>query len=119
MPHAGQLPRSLSARNLADAFDRTLETVGSARAFPAVVWKLIPDPRSEARRRTEALSPRADQLSTDILILGAGGAGLMAALHAHWQDPALDITLVVKGMLGKSGCTRMEQGGYNVVLNEK
>jgi succinate dehydrogenase/fumarate reductase flavoprotein subunit len=59
------------------------------------------------------------QLTTDILILGTGGAGLMAALHAFWRDPSLDITLVSKGMLGKSGCTRMVQGGYNVVLNEK
>jgi succinate dehydrogenase / fumarate reductase flavoprotein subunit/fumarate reductase flavoprotein subunit len=58
-----------------------------------------------------------DQLTTDILILGTGGAGLMAALHAFWRDPALDLTLVSKGMLGKSGCTRMVQGGYNVVLD--
>ena len=53
---------------------------------------------------------------TDILILGAGGAGLFAALHAHRANPALDITIAVKGLLGKSGCTRMVQGGYNVAL---
>ena len=58
-------------------------------------------------------------LTTDILILGTGGAGLMAALHAFWRDPALDITLVSKGGLAKSGCTRMVQGGYNVVLDAK
>jgi succinate dehydrogenase/fumarate reductase flavoprotein subunit len=58
-------------------------------------------------------------LNTDILILGTGGAGLMAALHASWRAPNLDITLVSKGMLGKSGCTRMVQGGYNVVLDPK
>jgi succinate dehydrogenase/fumarate reductase flavoprotein subunit len=58
-----------------------------------------------------------DQLKTDILILGTGGAGLMAALHAFWSDPSLDITLVSKGLLGKSGCTRMVQGGYNAVLD--
>ena len=61
----------------------------------------------------------AAQLTTDILILGTGGAGLMAALHAFWRDPSLNITLVSKGMLGKSGCTRMVQGGFNVVLNPK
>src|SRR5438067_4580426 len=60
-----------------------------------------------------------DSFSTDILILGSGGAGLMAALHARWLNPDIDITLVTKGMLGKSGCTRMVQGGYNVVLNPK
>jgi succinate dehydrogenase/fumarate reductase flavoprotein subunit len=59
------------------------------------------------------------QLTTDILVLGTGGAGLMAALHAFWRAPSLDITLVSKGMLGKSGCTRMVQGGYNVVLDPK
>jgi succinate dehydrogenase / fumarate reductase flavoprotein subunit/fumarate reductase flavoprotein subunit len=61
----------------------------------------------------------ASELTTDILILGTGGAGLMAALHAFWRDPSLDITLVTKGGLGKSGCTRMVQGGYNVVLDPK
>ena len=54
--------------------------------------------------------------TTDVLILGAGGAGLFAALHAHDVDPSLDITIAVKGLLGKCGCTRMVQGGYNVAL---
>ena len=54
---------------------------------------------------------------TDILILGAGGAGLFAALHAHKANPDLNITVVSKGLLGKCGCTRMVQGGYNVALN--
>jgi succinate dehydrogenase flavoprotein subunit len=56
------------------------------------------------------------RLKTDILILGAGGAGLFAALHAHQRDPRLSITVAVKGLLGKCGCTRMVQGGYNVAL---
>jgi len=56
------------------------------------------------------------RLKTDILILGSGGAGLFAALHAHEKDPALSITVAVKGLLGKCGCTRMVQGGYNVAL---
>jgi len=56
------------------------------------------------------------QLRTDVLILGAGGAGLFAALHAHQSDPSHDITIAVKGLLGKCGCTRMVQGGYNVAL---
>ncbi len=54
--------------------------------------------------------------STDILILGSGGAGLFAALHAHKAAPDLSITVAVKGLLGKCGCTRMVQGGYNVAL---
>ena len=46
-------------------------------------------------------------IQTDILILGSVGAGLFAALHAHQADPALDITIAVKGLLGKCGCTRV------------
>jgi fumarate reductase flavoprotein subunit len=56
-------------------------------------------------------------LETDILILGAGGAGLFAALHAKKANPDLDVTIAVKGLLGKCGCTRMVQGGYNVALS--
>src|SRR5260370_13679891 len=57
------------------------------------------------------------RLKTDILILGSGGAGLFAALHALKADPDLDVTVATKGLLGKCGCTRMVQGGYNVALN--
>ena len=53
---------------------------------------------------------------TDILILGSGGAGLLAALHAKQTHPDADVTVAVKGLLGKSGCTRMVQGGYNVAI---
>ena len=56
------------------------------------------------------------QIRTDILILGAGGAGLFAALHAKRAAPGLAVTIAVKGLLGKCGCTRMVQGGYNVAL---
>jgi len=56
------------------------------------------------------------RIKTDILILGSGGAGLFAALHAQQADPGLSITIAVKGLLGKCGCTRMVQGGYNVAL---
>ena len=55
---------------------------------------------------------------TDILILGSGGAGLFAALHARRAAPELDITVAVKGLLGKCGCTRMVQGGYNVAVGD-
>ena len=58
------------------------------------------------------------RLATDILILGAGGAGLFAALHAHAANSSLSITIAVKGLLGKCGCTRMVQGGYNAALGK-
>jgi len=53
---------------------------------------------------------------TDILILGSGGAGLFAALHAQKAAPDAKVTIAVKGLIGKCGCTRMVQGGYNVAL---
>ncbi len=62
--------------------------------------------------------PTLETIQTDILVLGSGGAGLFAALHAHQANPDLHITIAVKGLLGKCGCTRMVQGGYNVALAE-
>ncbi|MFT4916592.1 MAG: fumarate reductase flavoprotein subunit [Yoonia sp.] len=54
---------------------------------------------------------------TDILIIGSGGAGLFAALHAQQTAPTgTKITIAVKGLIGKCGCTRMVQGGYNVAM---
>ncbi len=59
---------------------------------------------------------KIERHDTDILILGTGGAGLFAALHAQQSAPDAKITIAVKGLLGKCGCTRMVQGGYNVAL---
>jgi len=59
---------------------------------------------------------KAQTHRTDILILGSGGAGLLAALHAKQIAPDVTVTVVVKGLMGKCGCTRMVQGGYNVAL---
>ena len=58
------------------------------------------------------------KLDTEVLILGSGGAGLLAAIHAYDGNPADRVTVASKGLVGKSGCTRMVQGGYNVVLSE-
>lgn len=57
-----------------------------------------------------------ERIFTDIAILGAGGAGLFAALRAKRANPDLDVTVAVKGLLGKCGCTRMVQGGFNAAL---
>jgi len=56
-------------------------------------------------------------IQTDVLILGAGGAGLCAALHAADAGKNIKILMVAKSIIGKGGCSRMVQGGYNVVLN--
>lgn len=58
-----------------------------------------------------------EEIKTDVLILGSGGAGLFAALHVYDNNPSLDVVLATKGLIGKCGCSRMVQGGLNVVLN--
>ena len=60
-----------------------------------------------------------NEITTDVLILGGGGAGTMAALHASAANPDLTISLVVKGLVAQSGCTRMVQGGYNAVIDPR
>jgi fumarate reductase (CoM/CoB) subunit A len=44
-----------------------------------------------------------ETISTDVLIIGGGGAGCRAAIEAH--DLGTDVTMVVKGKFGNSGCT--------------
>jgi succinate dehydrogenase / fumarate reductase flavoprotein subunit/fumarate reductase flavoprotein subunit len=58
-----------------------------------------------------------NHMDCDVLIVGGGGAALYAALRTHEKAPSLKIVVASKGLFGKSGCTRMVQGGYNVVLN--
>jgi len=63
------------------------------------------------------VTDRWETLACDILILGSGGAGLMAALHAYDTNPRLRIVVASKGLVGKSGCTRLVQGGFNAALD--
>ena len=60
---------------------------------------------------------KPETIRADILIIGMGAAGQLAALHAHEANPDLDILIVTKALKGKGGCSRMVQGGFNVVLN--
>ncbi|HET8626241.1 MAG TPA: FAD-binding protein [Thermomicrobiales bacterium] len=60
-----------------------------------------------------------ETIDTDIAVIGSGGAGLMCVLHAAHAAPELDITVVSKGVVGRSGCTLMVQGGYNAVLDPR
>ncbi|MFH2128798.1 MAG: FAD-binding protein [bacterium] len=57
------------------------------------------------------------RLKSDVLVLGMGGAAEMAVLNAFDADPTLEILIVTKAIRGKGGCSRMVQGGFNVVLN--
>lgn len=53
----------------------------------------------------------------DLLILGMGAAAELAAIYAHDAIPSLNILIASKALKGKGGCSRMVQGGFNVVLN--
>jgi succinate dehydrogenase / fumarate reductase flavoprotein subunit/fumarate reductase flavoprotein subunit len=48
-----------------------------------------------------------------------GGASSLAALNAYDANPELNIIIVTKDLRGKGGCSRMVQGGFNVVLNRE
>ncbi|KPJ62628.1 hypothetical protein AMK68_04700, partial [candidate division KD3-62 bacterium DG_56] len=41
----------------------------------------------------------------DVLIVGSGGAGLRAAIAAREEAPELDLLLLTKGELGRTGTT--------------
>ena len=43
-----------------------------------------------------------DELTCDVLILGAGGAGMLAALHITTATPKVRIVIAVKGLIGQS-----------------
>ena len=53
-------------------------------------------------------------ISTDVLIIGSGGAGSRAAIEV--DESGLKATIVSKGLSFRSGCTGMAEGGYNAVF---
>jgi fumarate reductase (CoM/CoB) subunit A len=54
-------------------------------------------------------------ISTDILVIGAGGAGARAAIEAAIREPGMKITILNQGPIGKSGLTAMANGGMQWV----
>src|SRR6185369_2801062 len=68
-----------------------------------------------------ALSPfpaAMDTLHVDIAIVGAGGAGLRAAIAAAQADPSLSVALVSKVYPMRSHTVAAEGGAAGVVLPE-
>lgn len=59
------------------------------------------------------------KIKADLLIIGMGAAAQLAALYAHDINPNLNILMATKALKGKGGCSRMVQGGFNVVLNRE
>ena len=55
-------------------------------------------------------------IRTDVLVIGAGGAGARAAIEAA-QDPKLRVLILNQGPIGKSGLTAMANGGMQWVTH--
>jgi fumarate reductase (CoM/CoB) subunit A len=55
-------------------------------------------------------------LKTDVLVIGAGGAGARAAIEAA-KNPKLQILILSQGPIGKSGLTAMANGGMQWVTH--
>jgi fumarate reductase (CoM/CoB) subunit A len=55
------------------------------------------------------------KVKTDVLVIGAGGAGARAAIEAANNDPKLNIVILNQGPIGKSGLTSMANGGMQWV----
>ena len=53
-------------------------------------------------------------ISSDVLIIGSGGAGSRAAIEV--DHAGLKPLIVSKGLSFRSGCTGMAEGGYNAVF---
>ena len=55
------------------------------------------------------------KIKTDVLVIGAGGAGARAAIEAATNDPKLNILILNQGPIGRSGLTSMANGGMQWV----
>ena len=53
-------------------------------------------------------------ITSDVLIIGSGGAGSRAAIEV--DEAGLNPLIVSKGLSFRSGCTGMAEGGYNAVF---
>lgn len=56
-------------------------------------------------------------LDTDLLIIGGGTAGCMAAIRAKELDPAIDVLIIEKAHIERSGCLAAGINAINAYLN--
>ena len=56
------------------------------------------------------------EFETDILVIGGGSAGTMAAIVAKEQNPSADITIIEKGEMKRSGSIAMGMDALNIVV---
>ncbi len=65
---------------------------------------------------TEARPAGAGRYRADVVIIGAGVAGLYAAIWLARTSPGLDVLVIDKGTPGRSGSSPYAQGGIAVAL---
>lgn len=61
------------------------------------------------------MSGRWQRVETDVLVVGGGSAGCMAAIKAKDADPSLDVTVMEKGALRSGGAIAMGMDALNIV----
>ena len=59
---------------------------------------------------------KIEKLKTDFLIIGAGAAGCFAAYEAKRLNPNLDIVIVEKAHIDRSGCLAAGVNAINAYL---
>ena len=59
---------------------------------------------------------KTKHLTTDILIIGGGTAGCMAAIFAKQKAPQLDVMVLEKAHINRSGCLAMGLNAVNAYL---
>ncbi len=61
-------------------------------------------------------APKVKHITTDILIIGGGTAGCMAAIFARQKAPQVDVTIFEKAHINRSGCLAMGLNAVNAYL---
>ena len=56
-------------------------------------------------------------IETDLLVIGGGAAGCYAAVTARREDPKLDVTVIEKAHIERSGCLAAGINAINAYLN--
>lgn len=82
----------------------TDSTLGGREMFKAAAYASVAVATPFVVRgvaKDERLGPYPDRLETDVLVIGGGGAGIFAALHA--REAGMRVTLIDKGTVGCSG----------------
>lgn len=65
----------------------------------------------------EALNGQTEELTADVLIIGGGTAGCMAAVEIKENNPELDVLIVEKADIERSGCLAAGMNAINLYLH--